>query len=184
MKQRSHKRRLLPVALLLALVLTCGSVYAYMFMRTPTQGVSFIPAVVTCEVDDERVADSITEVTVENTGNIKAYLRVRLVTYWVDGDGKVAPKPSPSLDMTDLYDDANWVKSKSSNTFYFKDPVAPEDSTTNLLTGSITLATEDGYKQVVDIFGEAIQVEPTTAVTDTWLVELSELNDTTVTKAP
>ena len=182
MKQRSHKRRLLTVALLLALVLTCGSVYAYMFMRTPTQGVSFIPASVTCEVDAPVADNTISSIKLENTGNVKEYLRVRLVTYWVDEHGNVAPKTSPTLTVS--YDTGNWVKSATSNTFYYKVPVppdAPDDFTTNLLTGPITLATEDGYKQVVDIFGEAIQAEPTTAVTDSWHVTLS---GTTVTAAP
>jgi len=166
------------------LLLVCGSVFAYMFQRTEPASTQFTPAVVACEVHDALNGDKdIESITVENTGNIDAYLRVRLVTYWVDGEGNVAPKPSPTLTVNET---GNWVKSETSNTFYYKEPVAPEDSnddTSNLLTTPITLKTEDGYKQVVDIFGEAIQAQPTAAVTDSWKVTL-EADGKTINAAP
>ena len=168
--RKKNLRRLMPVALLLALLLVCGSVFAYMFMRTDTKGTDFIPAQVSCKVYSPELDDAVDSITVENTSNIYAYLRVRLVTYWVDGDGNVAPKPSPTLTVS--YNSTDWIKG-SGNTFYYKVPVAPDGFTTNLLTAPITLGTEDGYNQEVDIFGEAIQAYPEAAAEGSWLVEVT-----------
>lgn len=170
MKKHWNTRRLVPVALLLTLILTCGAVFAYMFTRAPTQGVQFIPAKVSCEVYSTGT-DEITGVTVKNTGNISAYLRVRLVTYWVDEHGNVAPKTSPTLEIS--CNDA-WIEG-SENTFYYKTPVDPGVVTPEfVLTPPIELQVSvEGYKQAVDIFGEAIQANPTTAVTESWGVTVS-----------
>ena len=181
MKKSWNNRRLVPVAILLTLVLVCGTVFAYMFMRTDPQAVSFIPAKVACYVADKRTGDSINEVTVENTGNIKAYLRVRLSTCWVDGDGNVVPKDSLPLSFS--YDTDNWVAG-SGNTYYYKVPVAPEDVTTDLFAAgaSITLTSDGDYKQRVDIFGEAIQAKPTDAVENSWGVTVD--TDGTIISIP
>lgn len=179
--RKKNLRRLMPVALLLALVLICGSVFAYMFMRTDTEGTDFIPAQVACKVYSPEAGDAVDSITVENTGNINAYLRVRLVTYWVDSDGNVAPKPSPTLTVS--YNSTDWIKG-SDNTFYYKVSVAPDGFTTNLLTGPIILGTEDGYKQEVDIFGEAIQSKPTDAVKEVWLVTMDDTDGTTIISSP
>ena len=174
MKKRSLTSRFVP-ALLVALILACGTVFAYMFRQTEIKTTTFTPAKVLCEVYAPLTADDkIDSVTLKNTSNIDAYLRVRLVTYWVDGDGDVAAKSSPALSVD--YDEAKWVAG-SGNTFYFKTPVSPEATenlTTNLLKTPVELKTEDGYKQVVDIFGEAIQADPTKAVTESWQVTLED----------
>ena len=178
MKKRWNNRRLVPVALLMALVFVCGTVYAYMFHRTGETSTAFAPAKVSCEVAETYNGIEKSSITVKNTGNVDVYLRVRLVTYWVNGEGKVAAKSSPDLSIT--YDSDEWVKG-SGNTFYYKTPVKPGDSTPELLTASITLTEEDGFKQVIDVFAEAIQAEPARAVTESWKVTLT---GETITKAP
>ena len=180
MKKRWNTRRFVPVILLLALVLACGSVFAYMFMRTAPKGAQFIPAKVSCQVYDAISDDRIDEVTVKNTGNIPAYLRVRLVTYWVNGDGNVVPKDSLTLSVD--YDEDKWIAG-SGNTYYYKVPVDPNAVTTDLFaaSASITLTSDGEYKQRVDIFGEAIQALPTTAATSSWGVTIT---DGEITGAP
>lgn len=173
MKTRWNKRRLVPVALLMALALICGSVFAYMFSRTEDKTTKFIPAKVSCKVAEEfdPATGVKSSIKVTNTGNIDAYLRVRLVTYWVDADGKVAPKSSPALSITPAN---GWVEG-SDNTFYYKEPVAPDGVTDDLLNGSITLeADAEGNRQVVDVFAEAIQAKPANAVTESWDVTLDD----------
>lgn len=177
MKKRWNTRRFVPVALLLVLVLICGSVFAYMFHRTEEEDTTFAPATVSCEVAEEFNGTEKSGITVENTGDIDAYLRVRLVTYWVNGEGKVAAKSSPTLSITPA---EGWIAGKD-NTFYYPEPVAPETSTQVLFDGSITLEQEDGLKQAIDVFAEAIQAEPAKAVTESWGVTLS---GTTITDAP
>lgn len=65
-----------------ALVVLTSSVGAYMRKQTPTVENVFVPAEVSCEVDEEVNQNQKTSITVKNTGNIEAYLRLRLVTYW------------------------------------------------------------------------------------------------------
>ena len=51
--------------------------------------------------------------------------------------------------------------------------MAPGAGIENLLGSSIILAKDGEYLQVVDVFAEAIQANPTTAVRDSWLVNIS-----------
>ena len=99
-------------------------------------------------------------------------MRVRLVSYWVDSaTGAIAAKPSPAVSFTP---GSGWVAgSGSGNTYYYQVPVAPGDTTNELLGSEITLTSLDGLVQVVEVFAEAIQAQPTTAVTDSWGVTLS-----------
>jgi hypothetical protein len=149
-----------------------GSVVAYMVKRTQFKENTFTPAVVTCELHEVKNADTTkkTSITVENTGNVNAYMRVRLVSYWVDpATGAIAAKPSPVVSFTP---GLGWVAG-SGNTYYYQAPVAPGDTTYELLGSAITLTSLDGLVQVVEVFAEAIQAQPTTAVTDSWGVTLS-----------
>lgn len=164
------KKRLILLAIL-AVTILVGSVYAYMFLRTDPQETAFMPANVTCKVTNGE------SVVVQNTGNIPAYLRVRLVTYWVDGDGNVVPKTPPVLAITPIN---GWVTG-TDHTYYYPTPRDPEGLTERLLASPISLIEQDGYRQCLDIFAETIQAEPTTAVKEAWNVTLS---GTTITAAP
>ena len=163
MKRPLNIRRLIPAILLLTLALTLvvGTVYAYMFMRTDQQSAGFSPARVACEVSESFADNTKSSITVKNTGNVDAYLRVRLVTYWVHADEKtVAAESSPVLNITPA---DGWLEG-GNNTFYYKVPVAPGKSTPSLFSGFITLGQKDGLKQVIDVFAEAIQANPEDAV--------------------
>lgn len=158
------------------LAIISGSVVAYMVKRTQFKENTFTPAVVTCELHEVKNAETTrkTSITVENTGNVNAYMRVRLVSYWVDpATGAIAAKPSPVVSFTPGSD---WVAG-SGNTYYYQAPVAPGDTTYELLGSAITLTSLDGLVQVVEVFAEAIQAQPTTAVTDSWGVALSSSGD-------
>lgn len=180
MKKRWNTRRIIPVSLALALILGCGAVFAYMFMRTPTLKTQLIPAVVACEVIETAEGNY----TVKNTGNVDAYLRVRLVTYWgiEDSEGKIKVAPEPSQELSVSHNGDDW-EAGSENTFYYKVPVAPGGVTTILLTAPIELGMKNGYKQVLDVFGEAIQSKPTDAVKEVWPVTM-DTDGATIKSSP
>lgn len=162
------KHRILSVLLIAELVLSlllCGTVFAYMFRRTEYKDNEFTPANVACKVVEEFNGVRKASIQVQNTGNIDAYLRVRLVSYWVDADGKIVAKPSamPEINMA-----AGWIKG-ANNTYYYETPVSPTKQTTSLLSSPITLEKdENGYMQVIEVFAEAIQSEPLSAVIGSW----------------
>lgn len=176
-------KKLLPglLVLLLVLSLVVGGVYSYMFAQTGNTTNQLTPASVSCAVAEEVVSErnEKTSITVENTGTVKAYLRVRLVTYWVNDKNEIVAKPSADLAVNVS---SAWVADTTNDTYYYWQPVAAGESTPDLLAeGSvIKLTTEEGYKQVIEVFAEAIQAEGTTddgnipAVTAAWGVTLDE----------
>ena len=179
MKIRILKR----IALVISLVflLLCGATLALMFQKTEPIQNKFEPAYVDCLVHETTNSNTTTDVdtkssiTVENTGNIHAYLRVRLVSYWVDKDGNIGPIPSemPAIAIND----ANWIAG-SGYTYYHKTEVASLHNSQELLKNPISLGTKTvsgtTYYQVVEVFAEAIQSKPPKAVTDSWKVTVND----------
>ena len=153
----------------LLLILLCGTTFALMFRQTNALNNQFQAAVVDCEVSEKFNGTEKSQICVTNTGNIEAYLRVRLVTYWVDSEGKIVAKPSqmPSLPAVAK----EWIK--SGDTYYYTKPVSPRGITTPLFVGAITLQQDgDGYRQVIEVFADAIQSKPAEAVKESWGVNL------------
>ena len=167
------KNRRIPLILLVAslviFLILCGTVLAFMFRQTEYQDNEFTPANVSCKVVEQFDGKQKSSIKVRNTGNIDAYLRVRLVSYWVDADGNIVAKPSamPEINMA-----TGWIQG-ANNTYYYKTPVHPANETTSLLSSSIALEMdENGYMQVIEVFAEAIQSEPRSAVTGSWVLTI------------
>lgn len=157
-------------AILIAMVLY-GTVVAYMFRQTEYKDNQFIPASVSCEVTEEVTDNSKTGIWVKNTGNINAYLRVKLISYWVDETGAIMPKAS---EVPVLALGQDWIAGDN-GTYYYIKPVKPEDSTENLIQSSVELKKDtDGNMQVIEVFAEAIQAEPMKAVVTSWNVTLKD----------
>ena len=81
---------------ILACVVTIGTALGLMFRKTAPVENQFMPAEVSCAVAEEfdAATGAKSSIAVQNTGNIPAYLRVRLVSYWVDAAGNRVGKPS------------------------------------------------------------------------------------------
>ena len=159
---------ILIASLVVALTL-CGTVLAYMFRQTEYKDNEFVPANVSCKVVEAFDGVEKTSIQVHNTGNIDAYLRVRLVSYWVDADGNIVAKPSsmPEINMA-----TGWIKG-TNNTYYYTKPVSPAAQTGSLLSSPIILEEdENGYMQVIEVFAEAIQSKPYNAVINSWKVSM------------
>lgn len=176
------RKMLKRVILILALVLLalCGTTFALMLRQTDSLDNRFEPAVVSCEVVESYTPPTKSSIQVQNTGNIDAYLRLRLVTYWVDGDGNIVfgTATIPSFDLGE-----NWIAGQN-NTYYYVLPVAPGKFTGEFLGSTITLTenADTGKSQVIEVFADAIQSEPEDAVTGSWGVTLSD--DGTIKTVP
>ena len=94
--RRSSGLKPLLILLLVLIVGVTGTVFTYMFKRTEFKENSLIPAKVSCALNEAFDADTgvKSNITVKNTGNIDAYIPVRLVTYW-EKEGKIAAKTYP-----------------------------------------------------------------------------------------
>lgn len=179
MKRKNLIRVLIVLSVLL--VLLCGTTLALMFRQTNLVTNAFETAIVDCQVYEQTdtgsvIAGAKSSITVENTGNIPAYIRVRFVSYWVDGEGHIVRKAS---EMPSIPYDANaWFE--QNGIYYCKTPVAVGALTPELLQAGKTIVlrvdTETGYRQVLEVFADAIQSEPNKAVTQSWNVGISDGN--------
>lgn len=169
--KRSSKRTI-KVSLLfisLALLVTCaaGATLAYLLTKTENVTNTFTPAHVTGEVTEEFDGETKSNVNVTNKSDIKAYIRVKLVSYRVNEDEQhiggeaVIPQFTPG---------DGWVLFEGY--YYYTKPVAPGATPEANLIEEITLTGSyndaDGGKQVIEVMAEAIQAEPADAVHNAW----------------
>lgn len=177
--KKKHFLRILLVPLLAAALIT--TVYAYMFHKSETVSNVFIPAEVTCLIDETFDGETKSVIRVTNTGNVDAYIRVRLVFHWQDSKGNTVARDFSAAHAVITYDSDLWIKDADDGyTYYYKEAVAPGKSTPNLLTDAgITLAsvteTDDNgvrytYYPVVEVLAEAIQRNPAEAENTAWNV--------------
>lgn len=170
------KKIILVLAVVMAIVLAMGITLAFMFKKSETVENEFVPASVTCEVDELFDGTHKNSIKIRNTGNTKAYLCVKLISYWVDGDGNIVGKTSEMPEVS--FDDVNWVQG-SDDVYYYVEPVDPETETVNDLLISPIVLREDSYNgytvyQVVEVFAEAIQSAPKNAAENSWNVNISK----------
>ena len=178
MKKIMHNRALW--VLLMIFMLLCGTAYALMFRQTKLIENQFETAIVNCEVHEvldgsgeyiqgEQTTDSKKSITIKNTGNIDAYIRVKFISYWVDENGDIIAKASQ---MPTIRSASDWIAG-SDNTYYYKKAVNPGAFTGEFLQEPMTLLISDeGYYQVVEVFADAIQSIPETAAGESWNVTI------------
>lgn len=173
-------RKLLVILLTFIALLSCiGSVFAYMFKKTEVVPNEFVPATVSCQVVETFSDNKKTSIQIENTSNIEAYLRLHLITYWIDEDDNILFKPLPDPYFTWSEENQKaWLK--VGDTYYYRYPVQPGSMTGNLLEGTQIELKENAEgnrrnRQVVEVFAEAIQSLPEEAVEASWNdVEVSD----------
>lgn len=180
-------RRICYMVLLAVLVAAVfPTVSAYMVKRTTVVNNQLIAAVVSCEVDetfdnsDPNTASVKSSVKVQNTGNVDAYVRLRILVHMEDSKGNIVAKEVPPVSIT--YNSSDWVFDAKENTYYCKQPVKAGLYSPEFLTNSIVLSAQTvtdassvvyTYYPVVEIISEAIQSLPVEAVEKSWGVNVS-----------
>lgn len=163
---RGGRMTALTVALALILTVAIGGTIAWLVTKTDGITNTFQPSKVTCEVEENFDGKVKTDVNVKNTGDIDAFIRVKLVTYRTNDKGQHI---GGTADLTtQLTLKAGWVE--YDGFYYYTKPVAPNDYT-GVLADAITLAAytdPDGGHQAIDVMAEAIQSVPEDAVKAAW----------------
>lgn len=149
-----------------------GGTMAYFFASTNNIVNTFSPGHVECQVNETFTNNVKSSITVKNTGNTPAYMRVCLTTHWIENYTENGEEKTRIVGRTATIPDdftlgADWVKG-ADGYYYYTKPVAPDASTGNLAGTSLTLATDGNFAQVIEVFAEAIQSEPDAAVVDAW----------------
>lgn len=176
------KKRLKIICVLLVINLLVSMPYiiAYMVRQNRVSN-EVVPAQISCKVNETFTDNTKTDISVMNTGNYPAYIRVKLISYWQDSKGNIVGRSSPSVKPT--IDTANWLYDNVNDIYYYKNVVAVGGETKDLLAqdAPIVLGTQTTtfnkvdytYHQVVEVHAEAIQAKPTSAVTNSWPVNIT-----------
>ena len=166
-KRRSKKTGMLFLSLLLVIGMVVGGTVAWLSTKSAPITNTFLPSHVSCSVAEEFNGTTKSNVNVTNTGDIDAFIRVKLVTYRVNDEeqhiGGIAKIP-------DFTPGAGWVE--NGDYYYYTKPVAPGTKPAAALISSIDLigsyTDAVGGKQAIDVMAEAIQSVPEDAVQAAW----------------
>lgn len=163
----------LTVALALILTVAIGGTIAWLVTKTDSITNTFQPSQVTCAVEESFDGKVKTDVNVKNTGDIDAFIRVKLVTYRTNDDGQHI---GGAATLPDFTLGAGWVE--YDGYYYYTLPVAPNATPATNLANKMTLTETytdaDGGHQSIDVMAEAIQSVPEEAVGKAWGVKITE----------
>ena len=167
-----------PVALVAILVLLCCAVagtVAFLVTKTDSVVNTFTPSKVTTYVEEEFNGQTKSNVKIQNTGDIDAYIRVAVVANWIDKDGNVygGATPEAGKDYTltpKTGENENWFQ--GSDGYYYCKTAIESGSETPVLIESCAKTTgaevPEGYDLQVTILADGIQSVPADAVQQAW----------------
>lgn len=184
-------KRLLIAAAALCIAAAAGLTLAFMFKKAEKTN-RFIPAEVSCAVREKTDGSEVTgiaavgseksDIRVENTGNVKEFIRLRLVSYYVDSNGDIVGTVSSQYPTLSLKN--GWI-ADANHTYYYPFPTDPGGMTEILCEpftlGQTQLENGSTVYQVIEVIAEAVQAEPISAVREAWGVTVT---NNTITAAP
>lgn len=187
-RKRSTKKRknmALLVSLIVVLTIIVGGTIAYIYTKTEGIKNTFIPSTVTCNIEETFQNNIKSNVCITNTGETEAYIRAAILVNWMPKEENTsnvkkvsASKPVLGEDYL-LVDDKNdkWIM--IGDYYYYKSPVAVDQSTSVLIKECKQLTEKEGYYLSVEILAEAIQSTPSKAVEESWNIKIAD--DRTIT---
>ena len=180
---RAKTWKALIVAALAVVILTAavGGTMAWLSTQTQDLTNTFVPAKVTCKVDENFTEEGTEkkDVRIQNTGTTDAYIRAMIVANWctaADANGKTKVVASYAVNASNFIglSENGWVE--HDGFYYYTLPVAPGQTTGNLFTSCTPNNAEkpEGADHLeVNIICQAVQSTPANAVTEAWGVTIS-----------
>lgn len=170
------------ISVVLILTLAVGGTIAFLSTKTDPVVNTFNPSQVTCSVVEDFDGKTKTNVNVKNTGDIPAFIRVKLVAYRTNDAGQhiggVSEVPAFTLGK-------DWAR--CGDYYYYTYPVVPGATPADSLAEVIKLTENytdvDGGHQSIDVIAEAIQAGPEAAVKAAWGDNFSMSGDNLVVPA-
>ena len=167
-KRWTIKQLCLLIATLLLATITAGGSLAYIFTQTDGLVNTFEPTEVTCLINEDMTNNVKTNVSVTNTGDTDAYIRVAIVATWQNNTGHVAAEAVEASDYEIVFKSGTAWK-QSGDYWYYTVPVAPGATTADLIESCTPAAAgPDGYTLHIELIADAVQSSPVTAVTEAW----------------
>lgn len=174
-KRNASRKKTWTLMICLALLagLAVGGTLAWLTSSTGSVVNTFTVGNVKGEVEENFDGTIKKNVNVTNTGDVDAYIRVKLVTYRVNaaGDPIGGEVESPSFTPG-----TGWVE--HDHYYYYTLPVKPKAKPEADLIEDPGIKLKeypdvDGGRQVVEVMAELIQSEPASAVQDAWKVTVN-----------
>ena len=183
-------KHLMIAVVALCIVAAVGLTLAFMFKKAEKTN-RFIPAEVSCAVREKLDNNEVTgtaavggekaDIRVENTGNVKEFIRLRLVSYYVDSNGDIAGTAASQYPNLTLKN--GWIAG-ANHTYYFPYSVEPGEATEILCEpfalGQTQLENGTTVYQAIEVIAEAVQAEPISAVQEAWGVTVTNHTITAV----
>ncbi|NCB74091.1 MAG: hypothetical protein EOM51_05025 [Clostridia bacterium] len=165
------KAATLLVSLLLIFGITVTGTLAYLFVSSGLSSNSFRAVNVNCEVSESFSGSSKSNVMIQNTGDIDAFVRAALVLTWEDDNGNAVNESASLADLNINLNTADWFCG-CDGYYYCKTRLSPNGFTPVLVTSASVKTDCDGYiagyHLNLQILSEAIQAEPEAAVNSAW----------------
>lgn len=166
---RWKRSGILLAAVIVLLAGAVGGTWAFLVAQSEPVQNNFTYAHVSCRIDEKFENGVKSDVKIQNTGDISAYIRARIVVTWKDTSGNVSAVPVKDTDYTITFNGEKWTQ--QGDYWYCKTAVNPNGFTPELITeckktGDATAP--EGYDLSVEILADAIQSEPASAVKDAW----------------
>ena len=159
-------------AIIVTVAGSVGAAVAYIVREAPGLENEFTPVEVSAEVLGMDSAQ-LSGVTVKNTGDISAYIRVSAVAVYVGEGGRIhSSAPVLGVDYSLSVADSGW-QTGSDGYLYYTDKVASGESTSAVFSSVERLSEPpSGYKLSIGVYASAIQAEPSLAVIESWGVSV------------
>lgn len=165
MKRISSKSIVLLAMAVVILLGATGGTIAWITMNTAPVKNTFDPGKVTCSVADTMSSDGLqkTSITIKNTGNTDAYIRVAVIGNWCDAQGNIVAPWNGGISNTSAWTSIGPY-------YYCNSIIAPGGYTLELLDSPIDgkyvpEGCPEGTHLVIDVLAQAIQSEPDDART-------------------
>ena len=164
---RWKRSGILLAAVIVLLAGAVGGTWAFLVAQSEPVQNNFTYAHVSCKIDEKFDGTTKSDVKIQNTGDIPAYIRARIVVTWKDASGNVSAVPVKDSDYT-MTMGTGWTKG-TDDYWYYKTAVDAGEETPILITKCEKKgnAPKD-YDLSVEILADAIQSEPANAVTEAW----------------
>lgn len=164
---RWKRSGILLAAVIVLLAGAVGGTWAFLVAQSESVQNNFTYAHVRCTIDEKFENGVKSDVKIQNTGDIPAYIRARIVVTWKDANGKVSAVPVKNTDYTIAFNETDWTQ--QGDYWYCKTAVDAGGETPVLITKCEKKgnAPKD-YDLSVEILADAIQSEPANAVKEAW----------------
>lgn len=165
---RWKRSGILLAAVIVLLAGAVGGTWAFLVAQSEPVQNNFTYAHVSCTIKEKFDGTTKSDVQIQNTGDIPAYIRARIVVTWKDVNGNVSSTvPVKDSDYTITFNETDWKQ--EGDYWYCKTAVDAKDFTPVLITKcEKTGDAPDGYDLSVEILADAIQSEPANAVKEAW----------------